>query len=101
LGRQDSPRAQRSRFTRIEARRELAVSGDPGGLAHLIRENASALTFLGLGLGVFVSRKFFIVPVGVAAMLLQDYVRDYLSPAPGRRVRRRRRHGALLRGSRS
>lgn len=37
-----------------------------------LKENASALTFMGIALGVFVSRKFFAIPVAVAAMLAQE-----------------------------
>jgi hypothetical protein len=38
----------------------------------VLRANANGLTLLGLTLGVFVSRKFFVLPVAVWAMLLQD-----------------------------
>ncbi|HXG61741.1 MAG TPA: hypothetical protein VNO22_10215 [Planctomycetota bacterium] len=38
----------------------------------VLRANASGLTLLGLTLGVFVSRKFFVLPVAVWTMLLQD-----------------------------
>ena len=87
-------RSLRPRVSRIESRRELAVSGEPAGLANLIKANASAFTFLGITLGVFVSRKFFVVPVGIAAMLVQDALRDSVaSAAPRRKIRRRRRAG--------
>jgi hypothetical protein len=38
----------------------------------LLRENASSLTFLGITLGVFVSRKFLVLPLAIALMLAQD-----------------------------
>jgi hypothetical protein len=41
-------------------------------LEDLLRENASSLTFLGITLGVFVSRKFLILPLAIGLMLAQD-----------------------------
>ena len=41
-------------------------------LEQLLRENASSLTFLGVTLGVFVSRKFLILPLAVGLMLAQE-----------------------------
>jgi hypothetical protein len=41
-------------------------------LEDLLRENASSLTFLGITLGVFVSRKFLILPLAIGVMLAQD-----------------------------
>ena len=90
MGRAYVSRRPRSRFTRIEARRELAVTGEPAGLTQLIKANAAAFTFLGITMGVFVSRKFFIVPVGIAAMLLQDFVKGSLDAGPRTRGRRRK-----------
>jgi hypothetical protein len=84
-------RSPRSRVTRIEASRELSVSGEPAGLAQLIKANASAFTFLGITGGVFVSRKFLIVPVGIGAMLVQDWLRDSMQVGRRGRGRRRRR----------
>jgi len=37
-----------------------------------LKNNAAGLTFLGITLGVFVSRKFLILPVAVALMLAQE-----------------------------
>jgi hypothetical protein len=39
-----------------------------------LRENASSLTFLGVTLGVFLSRKFLILPVAVGLMLAQEHL---------------------------
>ncbi|MFN3487251.1 MAG: hypothetical protein ACK44W_17430 [Planctomycetota bacterium] len=44
----------------------------------VLRANASGLTFLGLTLGVFVSRKFFVLPLAVWTILLQDAVSHVL-----------------------
>jgi hypothetical protein len=41
-------------------------------LDQFLKSNASALTFLGITLGVFISRRFFALPVAVAAMLAQE-----------------------------
>ena len=41
-------------------------------LDQFLKGNASALTFLGITLGVFISRRFFALPVAVAAMLAQE-----------------------------
>lgn len=90
LGRVPSTRASRSRVTRIEARRELAVSGEPAGWTDLIKANSAALTFLGITMGVFISRKFFIVPIGLGAMLVQDLLKRSFE-GDSRKAGRRRR----------
>jgi len=41
-------------------------------LERFLKDNSSALTFLGVTLGVFVSRKFLILPVAVGLMLAQE-----------------------------
>jgi len=46
--------------------------GDGSSLEQVLRDNASGLTFLGITLGVFVSRKFLILPVAIGLMLAQD-----------------------------
>lgn len=50
----------------------------------LVRSNAATLTFCGLALGVFVSRKFFVLPVAVAAVLAQDLLAGSLEAASPR-----------------
>ncbi|HLY10287.1 MAG TPA: hypothetical protein VKW04_13350 [Planctomycetota bacterium] len=41
-------------------------------LQDFLMENSAALTFFGISLGVFVSRRFFALPLAVAAMLAQE-----------------------------
>ena len=41
-------------------------------LERFLKANSAALTFVGITLGVFVSRKFFALPVATALMLAQD-----------------------------
>lgn len=41
-------------------------------LQQVLQDNSSALTFLGVTLGVFVSRKFLALPIAVALMMAQD-----------------------------
>lgn len=61
------------RGARRAARRGRRAAGPRGmDLEGLVRAHAGSLTFLGLTLGIFVSRKFFVLPVAVAATLFQD-----------------------------
>jgi hypothetical protein len=41
-------------------------------MERFLKDNAAGLTFLGITLGVFVSRKFLVLPVAVALMLAQE-----------------------------
>jgi len=41
-------------------------------LERFVKDNAAGLTFLGVTLGVFVSRKFFVFPVAVALTMAQE-----------------------------
>ncbi len=59
--------ARARRGTRVRSAR----TGN-GSLEEFLKENASSLTFLGVTLGVFLSRKFLILPVAVGLMLAQD-----------------------------
>jgi len=54
------------------ARGGSSLSVNVSRLEDLLRENASSLTFLGITLGVFVSRKFLVLPLAIALMLAQD-----------------------------
>jgi hypothetical protein len=71
------PRVRAGRRRRRIARRTGAL---PRGSAarngrrveQYLKNNAAGLTFLGVTLGVFVSRKFLILPVAVALMLAQE-----------------------------
>lgn len=71
------PATRRGGRRRRVARRNVAsrthgatLNGRP--LERFLKENASGLTFLGVTLGVFISRKFLILPVAVALMLAQE-----------------------------
>lgn len=83
---------RRPRRTAAGARRggpraRAARSGN-AGLEKFLKENASSLTFLGVTLGVFLSRKFLILPVAVGLMLAQDRLLK-LDPTLLRRAFRR------------
>jgi hypothetical protein len=41
-------------------------------LEQFLKDNATGLTFLGMTLGVFVSRKFFVLPLAAALMMAQE-----------------------------
>jgi hypothetical protein len=56
---------------RRQAQTRVRTDG-ASSLEQVLRENASALTFLGVTLGVFVSRKFLILPVAIGLMLAQE-----------------------------
>jgi hypothetical protein len=43
-------------------------------MEQFLMENASSLTFFGVTLGVFLSRKFLILPVAVGLMLAQEHL---------------------------
>lgn len=74
----DTPRLVTEPRTRRTGRRRRRVAGnarrarDGQNLERFLKNNASSLTFLGLTLGVFVSRKFLILPAAVALMLAQE-----------------------------
>jgi hypothetical protein len=66
-GRRRRPTARRTgSLRRAEASRNGRV------VERFLKDNAAGLTFLGITLGVFVSRKFLILPVAVAMMLAQE-----------------------------
>jgi hypothetical protein len=65
------PRRSTARARRGGARIRMTRTGN-ASLEEFLRENASSLTFLGVTLGVFLSRKFLILPVAVGLMLAQD-----------------------------
>jgi len=66
------------RRRRMARRTAFGRSRDASGraLERFLTENSAGLTFLGLTLGVFVSRKFLILPVAVALMLAQEKLVD-------------------------
>jgi len=60
-------------FRHRRRRRKTKIQGD---LDRLLRVHSGSLTFLGLTLGVFVSRKFFMIPLAVAASIVQEFAKD-------------------------
>jgi len=74
----DSTIGQGSRRGRRRARRTGRTASMPrsrpeaSALEQFLKQNASSLTFLGVTLSVFVSKKFVILPVAIALMLAQD-----------------------------
>jgi len=72
VGTATSSRARRGRRGGRVGRGGSSLSVNVSRLEDLLRENASSLTFLGITLGVFVSRKFLVLPLAIALMLAQD-----------------------------
>jgi hypothetical protein len=61
------------RLSRGRAGRLLGASrSQEWALERILKNNSSAITFLGITLGVFISRRFFALPVAVALMMAQD-----------------------------
>ena len=92
-----APRIEAVAGTRRPRRSPAARRGGPrprvarsvnGSLEQFLRENASSLTFLGVTLGVFLSRKFLILPVAVGLMLAQERLIQ-MDPARLRKAFRR------------
>lgn len=77
------------------ARRVLRRGGRNGRslsvptMENFLKENASSLTFFGVTLGVFLSKKFLILPVAVALMLAQEHLAMAGLERARRAVRRR------------
>jgi len=80
-------RPRRTMARRGGARIRVARNGN-ATLEQFLRENASGLTFLGVTLGVFLSRKFLVLPVAVGLMLAQDRLTQMI-PSRARRGLRR------------
>lgn len=66
-GRTGRRRRRMSRKIRVVGRTD-----DSRIAERFLKDNAAGLTFLGITLGVFVSKKFLILPVAVALMLAQE-----------------------------
>jgi hypothetical protein len=60
---------------RTRSRRTTGAGRD---LDTFVRSNAGVLTLVGLTLGVFISRRFLVLPIAVAAMIAQDTLLDRL-----------------------
>ena len=69
--------------TRSTGRRGRATRQDAPTVERWLRANSGALTFAGLTLGVFVSRKFFILPLAAIAGLVAEGARDVVQRATG------------------
>ena len=72
VGSATSGRVRRGRRGGRAGRGGSSMSVSVSRLEDLLRENASSLTFLGITLGVFVSRKFLVLPLAIGLMLAQD-----------------------------
>lgn len=72
----------RTRSTSRRGRGSRGAAAAPG-LDRWLRSNAGALTFAGLTLGVFVSRKFLVLPVAALAGLLAEGARGVVERASG------------------
>jgi hypothetical protein len=70
------PGTRRRGRRRRAGRRAGSVARGPSRngqrMERFLKDNAAGLTFLGITLGVFVSRKFLVLPVAVALMLAQE-----------------------------
>lgn len=60
-------------FRHRRSRRRTQAKGD---LDRLLQVHSGSLTFLGLTLGVFISKKFFMIPLAVAASLAQEFAKE-------------------------
>ncbi len=60
-------------FRERRGRRKLQPKSD---LDRLLQVHSGSLTFLGLTLAVFVSKKFFMIPIAVAASLAQEFAKE-------------------------
>jgi len=77
----------RSRGGGPRARAEGSATFSSEDLSRFVQANSGLLTFAGLTLGIFVSRKFLVLPVAVALTLAQEMAKDRL----GLEARPRRR----------
>ena len=77
--------SSRSRSGR--SRQAGSASFTSSDLGRLVQSNSGLLTFAGLTLGVFISRKFLVLPLAVALTLAQEMAKDRLG-AVGRSRRR-------------
>ena len=73
--------SSRSRTSRARARGSATF--DSQDLGRLVQAHSGLLSFAGLTLGVFISRKFFVLPVAVAFTLAQELAKERLG-ADGR-----------------
>ena len=83
--RSTSPSSFRSRRA---ARRERGEATSPVFEEGFIQNHGSTLSFLGLTLGVFISRKFLVLPIAVALTFVMDALRGLLESEASTAVRR-------------
>ena len=62
--------------------RRLAELDDEWDIERLLEANAASATLIGLSLGRFVDRRFFLLPVAVATFLLQHAIQGWCPPLP-------------------
>ena len=65
-----------------ELHRRLEELDREWDVERLLETNASSLALLGLGLGAFVDRRFFVIPAVVTAFLLQHAIQGWCPPIP-------------------
>jgi len=65
-------RGRRGSFASQGPRVTSAAGSAEWSLERILKSNSSALTFVGITLGVFISRRFFALPFAVALMMAQD-----------------------------
>ena len=68
----------RSARSRPRAEGSASFTTSSGDLGRLVQANSGLLTFAGLTLGVFVSRKFLVLPLAVAFTIAQEMAKDRL-----------------------
>jgi hypothetical protein len=83
--RSTSPSTFRSRRA---ARPDRGPSASPVFEEGFVQNHGSTLSFLGLTLGVFISRKFLVVPIAVALTFVMDALRGILENEASTSTRR-------------
>jgi hypothetical protein len=66
----------------MEIDRRLEELDHEWDIERMLESNAASFVLLGLGLGAFVDRRFFIVPALVASFLLEHAVQGWCPPIP-------------------
>lgn len=67
---------------RHEIDRRLKELDQEWDMERTLEANAASIALLGLGLGAFVNRRFFVLPAVVAGFLLQHAVQGWCPPVP-------------------
>ena len=67
---------------RDEISRRLSELDHEWDMERTLEANAASVALLGLGLGTFVNRRFFVLPAVVAGFLLQHAVQGWCPPVP-------------------